>query len=331
MLIDYHRRLAADRVRNEAFCQALKMAIQPGVTRVADLGSGTGWLGFMSDALGARSTTLYEREIPLAKLSEFLVRRNRLSRIEVFAEDSRSILDPEPVDLVVSETLGNLGLEEGIGEVLWDARRFLVPGGIRIPNALTLYIRPVGSARFWAELDPWRADGMDLDLTPLSHLSRQNLYVRTFQSADFAGIPPARVWDRIDFGTRYRSRRRCRVDWRFEQTGWVFGFAMWWTADLIDGVVLSTAPDSPTTHWEQIFAPVLEPLQLVPGEELGLEISARFSERTGVDFEWVTHARGGIQHQSIRKGDLENSSARPSLLQPKRSTKTQHHWKDPRS
>ncbi len=331
MLIDYHRRLAADRVRNEVFCRALRLAIQPGVTRVADLGSGTGWLGFMADALGASSTRLYEREISLAKLSEFLVRRNRLSRIGVFAEDSRAILDPEPVDLVVSETLGNLGLEEGIGEILWDARRFLVPGGIRIPNALTLYVRPVGSAFFWTELDPWGANEMDLDLTALSHLSRQNLYVRTFQPADFTAIPPARVWDRIDFGARYQSRRRCRVDWRFEQAGWVFGFALWWTADLIDGVVLSTAPDSPPTHWEQIFAPVLEPLQIAPGEELGLEINARFSEQSGVDFEWATHMRGGVQRQSIRRGDLENPDARPGQIRPKRVTTTQHRWRNPRS
>ncbi len=330
MLIDYHRRLAADHVRNEAFCQALKQAIQPGVTRVADLGSGTGWLGFMSDALGASSTTLYEREVPLAKLSESLVRRNHLSRITVFAEDSKAILDPEPVDLVVSETLGNLGLEEGIGEILWDARHFLVPGGIRIPNSLTLYVRPVGSARLWSELDPWRANGLSLDLTPLSRLSRQNLYVRTILPVDFAGIPSARIWDRIDFGTRYRSRRQCRVDWSFEQTGWVFGFALWWTAELIDGVILSTAPDSAPTHWEQIFAPILEPVRLASGETLGLEINACFSDQTGVDFEWTTHVRGKIQSQSIEKGDLESPEARLDQVAQRRN-KNQTRWRNPRS
>ncbi len=330
MLIDYHRRLAADSVRNEAFRQALERTIRPGATRVADLGSGTGWLGFMSDVLGARSTTLYEREVSLAHLSASLARRNRLSGIEVFAEDSRAILDPEPVDLVVSETLGNLGLEEGIGEILWDARRFLAPGGIRIPSTLALYVRPVGGDRFWAELDPWSTGGSGLDLAPLSELSRQNLYVRSFIPADFAGIPSARIWDRVDFGTRYRTRRRCRVDWCFEQERWVFGFALWWVAGLIDGVALSTAPESHPTHWEQIFAPVLQPVRLAAGEGLGLEINARFSERTGVGFAWTVHAPRGIQSLSIRKGDLERPMPALARIGSHRAT-TKTHRRDFRS
>ena len=48
MRIEYHRTLLADRVRNAAFHAALQRVIVAGKTKVADIGAGTGFLGFMA-------------------------------------------------------------------------------------------------------------------------------------------------------------------------------------------------------------------------------------------------------------------------------------------
>ena len=53
MRIEYHRTLLADRVRNAAFHAALQRVIVAGKTTVADIGAGTGFLGFMAAKLGA--------------------------------------------------------------------------------------------------------------------------------------------------------------------------------------------------------------------------------------------------------------------------------------
>jgi len=305
VLIDYHRRLVADSIRCEAFRRAIEQVIVPGVTRVGDLGSGTGWIGFMAHGLGAQSVSLYERVPSLAKVSVQIARRNGLNRIQVYPEDSRSIIDPGPHDLVVSETLGNLALEEGIGEILWDARRFLAPGGIRIPRQLTLYARPVSSGRYWAELDPWSTGALRLDFSRLVSLSRQNLYVRTFSEPDFACTPEAGAWDRVDFAMRFRTRREGHLEWMIERGFTLYGFAIWWEAELVPGIRLSTAPDAPPTHWEQIYAPVLNPVAVRAGDWIQLVIKSRFKDGRGVDFRWQVSTPAGSEHLSIRAGDLE--------------------------
>ncbi len=305
MLIDYHRRLAADSIRCDAFRRALERVIVPGVSRVGDLGSGTGWIGFMAHQLGARTVTLYERVPSLAKISERMARANGMTRIQVYPEDSRAIIDPGPHDIIVSETLGNLALEEGIGEVLWDARRFLASDGIRIPRALTLYARPVSSRRYFVELDPWSGGGLGLDCAPLVSLSRQNLYVRTFGESDFTGAPEPQAWDRVDFTKRFRARREGSLEWNLEEGFTLHGFALWWEAELVAGISLSTAPDAPATHWEQIYMPIKNPIRLHAGSFIRLVIKSRFSETDGVDFSWQVSTPSGNERLSIRAGDIE--------------------------
>ena len=53
MRIEYHRTLTADRVRNAAFHAALSKVVVRGKTTVADIGAGSGLLGFMAAKLGA--------------------------------------------------------------------------------------------------------------------------------------------------------------------------------------------------------------------------------------------------------------------------------------
>ena len=48
MSIEFHRRMLADRVRHEAFRAALRAAIQPGASTVADIGAGSGVLAFFA-------------------------------------------------------------------------------------------------------------------------------------------------------------------------------------------------------------------------------------------------------------------------------------------
>ena len=43
MSIEFHRRMLADRIRHEAFRAALRRAIEPGRSTVADIGAGSGW------------------------------------------------------------------------------------------------------------------------------------------------------------------------------------------------------------------------------------------------------------------------------------------------
>ena len=53
-MLELQRKLLGDRGRNAAFRKALKTAIAPGKSVVLDLGSGTGFLSFLAERLGAK-------------------------------------------------------------------------------------------------------------------------------------------------------------------------------------------------------------------------------------------------------------------------------------
>src|SRR5688572_23044842 len=111
MRIEYHRTLLADHVRNAALHAALARLIVKGETTVADIGAGTGFLGFLAAKLGAKHVDLYEAA-GVASVARKLLRQNRLRNCHLHEMHSTEVMEPERVDLIVCETLGNYAFEE---------------------------------------------------------------------------------------------------------------------------------------------------------------------------------------------------------------------------
>jgi len=178
MRIEYHRTLLGDRVRNAAFYAALARVIVKGKTTVADIGAGTGFLGFLAAKLGAKRVDLYEAA-EVAEVARKLLRHNRLANCRIAQAHSTHVATPERVDLVVSETLGNYPFEENIIATLNDARaRFLAPGGRIIPRRIEQFVCPVTAERLYRELVAWDDVGYGLDFAPAKVMSLNNIYVR---------------------------------------------------------------------------------------------------------------------------------------------------------
>ncbi len=305
MSIEYHRTMLADRVRNEAFYQALQRLIEPGRTTVADIGSGTGLLGFMASRLGAKEVHCYEQG-EIIEVSRQLARRNRIRNCHFYHDHSSNILEPPKVDLVISETLGNFAYEENILETLNDARRFLKPKGVVIPGRIEQFIAPVITDRIHSELTSWDTVGFGLDFAPAKGVGLNNMYVRTLAPAELAADLPAQRIDVADLNKRNGSVRHGDAEWDLPRPLQIYGFALWWQSELVPGVVLSTAPDAPRTHWEQLYLPLLEPIAGVAGDRLAIHLISDTRLEVGVTVRWsVTHSHGGesqTQRLDLRKG-----------------------------
>jgi protein arginine N-methyltransferase 1 len=306
MLIEFHRTIVADRARNAAFHEALRRVIVPGQTIVADVGSGTGLLGFMAARLGAKRVYLYEHGDALA-LSRKLARHNAIRRCVFVPEHSTAVIDPQPVDVVVSETLGNFAFEEHLLETMNDARRFLRSGGALLPRRVRQYLAPVRSDRVHRELTVWKEIGYGLDFEPALHMTLNNLYVRSLAPADLADLP-AQCCDDVDLRRMNRSRRTGTASWRLRRRDTVYGFALWWECELVPGVALSTSPHAPRTHWEQLYLPLLEPVRARSGDELSITLRTDTAGHAGVSVRWrVRHTHAGSaseQALDIRRGYL---------------------------
>ena len=64
------------------------------------------------------------------------------------------------------------------------------------------------------------------------------------------------------------------------------GFAVWWEANMVEGVTLSTAPGAAATHWEQLYFPLLTPIACKAGETLKVALRSRSSEAEGTHLAW---------------------------------------------
>jgi SAM-dependent methyltransferase len=307
MRIEYHRTLLADRVRNSAFYAALRKVIVPGKTTVADIGAGTGFLGFLAAKLGAARVDLYETA-EIAELARRLLHHNRLSQARIAQVHSTDVDRPDRVDVIVSETLGNYPFEENIIASFNHARpRFLAPGGILIPRRVEQFVCPVVSSRFYRDLTIWDEVGYGLDFAPAKTMGLNNIYVRWFEPDDLLEAGGAAVaWDAVSFDKHNKTTRMGEAEWHIAEPVTAYGLALWWAAELAADVRLATGPLDPRTHWEQLYLPVLSPIALTPGQTCIARLRSTTSFERGTNVTWTLLVRDRAGRQLSKQAlDLE--------------------------
>jgi 16S rRNA G966 N2-methylase RsmD len=302
MRIEYHRTLLADHVRNAAFYAALERVMEKDKTTVADIGAGTGFIGFLAAKLGARHVTMYEAA-EIAEVARRLIRHNRIRNCHIIPAHSTDVTPPEQADVVVSETLGNYPFEENIIETLNDARkRFLKTGGIVIPRSIEQIVCPVIGERLYRELTTWDKVGFGLDFAPAKLMGLNNIYVRWFDAKDLLnGGAAARAWDRVTFDADAKTTRSGEVTWTIARPCTIYGVGLWWTADLVDGVRLSTGPLDPRTHWEQLYLPALLPIAAVANDAFQVRLSSTTSYDKGTNVKWRLSLRNQKGSETVRQ------------------------------
>ncbi len=285
-MIELQRKLMGDTVRNHAFEMALRSAVKKGDT-VIDLGSGTGFLGFLASRLGASQVICIESG-EIADVAKKLAKRNGIKNCTFIRKHSTEIKSVSKADVLVSETLGNYALEENILESMEDAKRFLKPNGVLIPSRIDQYVCPVTSDRVYKTIDVWPQVGFDLKFDEAREISLHNMYVKTVKKEDLLAEKDAvRRWDTVDFSKKNQSVRTANIRWTLSKAVTLYGFALWWTAELAKGVELSTSPTSPATHWEQIFLPLLTPVAVTSGSIVELTVTSDTRYVVKINLQWT--------------------------------------------
>ena len=304
MLIEFHRKMLADSLRSAAFETALRQVIKPGETTVADIGAGTGVLGFIAARLGAREVHLIEHG-DVIELAAHMADANRIPGLQFWRAHSGDITDPPQVDVVVAEILGNLALEENALETLADARRFLKPGGTLIPARIEQWLAPVVTDNLWRELTSWRDTPLGLDFRAAEAMSFDNVYVRSIGVTDLLTGDSARRWDALDFSSELTGLRRGEARWAITAPAVIHGLALWWRAELTPGVWLETSPMTTPTHWEQVFAPLQEPINVQTGDALIATLESETGGgESGIGLRWVVRQERDGQALAMRQHDI---------------------------
>jgi predicted RNA methylase len=264
-LFDDHYDMLADEVRMKAYAEAIGRTVRPG-DRVLDLGAGLGILGFMALRAGAAHVYSVEKTDSI-ELARKIAERNGLSdRVTFFHGNSKDFVLDEPVDVLLSETLGSFGVEENTLDFTLDARRRLLkPGGRLLPEALRLWLAPVSQERAWRKVGFWQ-EVQGLDFSPAVDELQSRMSPADIGMQDLMARP--QVFHDVDLALHEQTTLQNTLLFPVARPGTLYGIAGWFQVELCPGVQISTGPEAPPTHWRQAVFPLREPIGVVAGDFL---------------------------------------------------------------
>lgn len=288
-----------DRVRTEAFRDALEAAVRPGDV-VLDVGSGSGILSLFAARAGAARVYAVE-QTSIAELARELIASNGLSEVvEVIQGDIGEIDLPEKVDVLVSEWLGGFGIDEGMLVPVVTARdRWLKPDGLMIPAGVDAWTALVEDAYLTETLAFLRSGPYGVELS--------GLVVRTVNEIFYSGperhlapsdvrSKPAKLWTtdaaRISLEDA-RAPHEAEIGLHIDEPGLANALGLWFTTELHPGTTLATGPGRPPTHWGMTTAPLRAPIELDPGSVVRARVRTAPTRTFGTWTSWAIEIPGG--------------------------------------
>lgn len=279
-----HNNMLYDENRVNRYRDAIFRTVKEGDV-VLDVGTGTGILSFLCLQAGAKRVHAVDRS-PVIRWAQELAESNGFSdRIVFHPKDSREVEIDEKVDVIVSELIGHMAFEEGMVESITHAKeKFLKPGGLLIPQAVTLFAAPVWERVVYREcIDGWKPIN-GIDYSVMRAKAVQTSYVTRVAESDI--MAEQQPVFSVDFSLDNLSREsHSSRTFAVRRDGEVNGVAFWFQSALTETVQLSSGPWS-KTHWKQCFSPFPAPLAVSAGELLEMNFTMVLCDRRSDKFKF---------------------------------------------
>ncbi|MFA9565089.1 MAG: 50S ribosomal protein L11 methyltransferase [Acidimicrobiales bacterium] len=295
--LDYHQSMILDRNRVRAFRDAVDHHVHPGDV-VLDLGCGIGLLACLAAQAGARQVYAIE-EGPIAEVALHFIFENGFGdRVEMIRGLSTAVELPEAVDVVVSETIGNMGFDEGIVEWINDAHdRFLRPGGIVIPQRVETLVAAVEIPADYDFVDGWSGDHHGFDFSAIRRAARGSVFWTDLSPRHVVTAPE--VCFAADLTAPATTPLSGRVELTARRSAEIHGIGAWFRADMGTDHILSNQPPSPVPSWSQVVLPIEQPLAVQKGDRLAVELEGT---TTGYTTAWSIQVFPGPARRDLDSG-----------------------------
>jgi type I protein arginine methyltransferase len=295
---DFHHSMLADRRRTESFLRAIVATVRAGDV-VVDIGCGSGVLSMFAAMAGARVVYAIERESIIDVAREVVNANGMGDKIIFIAGSSVDVELPELADVVISETIGNVGFDEGLLAWAADAReRLAVPGARFIPSDVALHGSIVEMPFESRSIDRFTEPLLSLDFGALRRLAVNNVMWTELSPVSLLAEPTRLFGGKVGLvgglsgSARFGVRRRGRIH----------GFGGWFTAGLTDSLTISNAPPNLVPSWDHGFFPVATPFDVVPGDTVEVVITMSMD---GATWTWTI----GDQAMSTDHGKIPLNGA----------------------
>jgi protein arginine N-methyltransferase 1 len=301
-------RMVADKVRVDAYLEAMARVIRPGSV-VVDLGAGPGVMALHACRLGAARVYAIDPDPSIAIAVELAAANGMADRIAVAQQYAERLDLPERVDAIVSDLRGAVPLHGAHLSVIANVReRWLKPGGTLIPMRDTVeaaLVRP--GPHYDVVTGPWERRQEGLDLTPALKWALGSPKKARLEAGALAS--PPRSWIELDYRVNTGTDGAGEMTWTVEEPVTACGVAMWTRAELLEGVGFSNAPGPEAAIHGQQFLPWLRPVELARGERVKVAISAKRAPQ-GYLWAWITEvadAAGAIRERFTQGTDARRS------------------------
>ena len=283
---DFHHSMLADELRTTSFLSAIEATVNPGDV-VVDIGTGTGVLSVFAAKSGASRVYAIEQEAIIGVARE-IASRNGLSDIITFIEGSSLDVElPEKADVLITETIGNMALDEGIITWITDARdRFLKPKGISIPLDIDVVASLISVPTEYENIERWSQPLLGLDFFPLAHLARNNIHWVDLSRAQFA-TRPVSVFSTDFSGDAVAMSTVVTVEAIKDVN--VHGIGVWFRSSLTADVHITNEAPNGVPSWEHGLLPLDEPVSVRRGQKIEMEIG---SSTNGANWVWRVGSEG---------------------------------------
>lgn len=283
--------MITDHVRFKAYQLALKKATSPGKV-VVDIGAGTGIFSLLASQYGAAEVHAVEPDRALL-LAQTIASANGLQdQIRFYQTLSTELKLHKLADVIISDLRGVLPLfQHHIASISDARRRLLAPDGVLIPARDQLWASLIEDPNTFARYsDPWLNNECKLDLSaayPLVINTRSRIGAKAEQLL----VRPAH-WATLDYATIDNPDVTGTLKWTVERPGTAHGLVVWFDAELAEGIGFSNRPGEPELIYGQAFFPLESPVELKPGDDVSVTLSAKLVEDDYL-WRWATRVRTG--------------------------------------
>ena len=304
--------MALDRVRNRAYCDALREAVGPGSV-VLDVGAGIGVHGLMAARLGARRVYLVDPE-DILEVAREVVRANGLDDVvRCLRARIQDVQLPERADVIVSALTGNFLVTEDLLETLFFARdHMLAEGGTLIPSAAVMEVAPVSAPELHEqEVAGWSAVQHGVDLSAARPYAANTVFYRRAELAAARWLAEPATVLTLDFRTDPYRGVHAETSVTIEESNLCHGWVGWFKMQL-GSRWLSTSPRDEPVHWTPAYLPLDPPIRFEKGER----VSFALDRMPFGDWTWrVRSASATRQHSTLQASPLTTDMLRRAGLE----------------
>lgn len=261
---------------------------------VLDVGCGTGILSMFAVKAGAKHVYSVDMSNIIEKAKEIVTLNGMDDKITLLQGKLEDIeLPVQSVDIIVSEWMGYFLLYESmLDTVLYARDKYLVEGGLILPDKCSMYVAGIEDGQYKNEKIHFWEDVYGFDFSPFIKVAMVEPLVDTVDNQSLMTTP--HKFYEFDINTVTKEDLSFQRDFQLRaiDNDFCHAYIVWFDCEFPgdEKVVLKTGPMDHYTHWKQTVFYMDQVLDLKKGDVINGSIAARPNEinprEIDIEFTW---------------------------------------------